>query len=311
MSLFSLLQPQDETQEKEKSQTNTKLNKLQVVSNDELYTQYKDIEEELQEYWDDFKGKSICCPCDKVGVSNFYFYFKNNFDKIQPKEVIFSHLEDSILYNTVTILDKNGERQEKISGSKQGMFSPYFRPYLQRCDIVVTNPPFSLLTNIFKLVYEDLGKDFILLGTPLVLQYSTFKESVEQYKVFVGKHIGDMYFHSQTNIDKLYRVGNIIWITTFDKKFKRSGITYTEYTQEEIDKLPRLDDMDNVINLNNYKEYPKDYYGVVALPITAFLRINRDIEHEILSIKDYKGVPPRIKGKELFARIFVRKIKKE
>ena len=56
--------------------------------NDEFYTQLDDIQLELKNYTDKFKGKVIFCNCDDPFESNFVKYFLMNFNRLELKELI-------------------------------------------------------------------------------------------------------------------------------------------------------------------------------------------------------------------------------
>jgi hypothetical protein len=55
---------------------------------DEFYTQLSDIQLELKNYTDKFKGKVILCNCDDPFESNFIKYFLMNFNRLELKELI-------------------------------------------------------------------------------------------------------------------------------------------------------------------------------------------------------------------------------
>ena len=55
--------------------TNKNLVSAKRIKNDEFYTQYKDIAEELIHYEKEFAGKIIYCNCDNYLKSNFVKYF--------------------------------------------------------------------------------------------------------------------------------------------------------------------------------------------------------------------------------------------
>jgi len=71
---------------------NTNLAKAKNLKNDEFYTQYQDIEREMNAYLEYnpnvFKGKVILCPCDDPEWSNFTKYFAQNFEKFKLKKLI-------------------------------------------------------------------------------------------------------------------------------------------------------------------------------------------------------------------------------
>ena len=59
---------------------------------DEFYTQYDDIEREINAYLEFnpevFKNKTIFLPCDDPEWSNFTKFFAQNFEKLQLKKLI-------------------------------------------------------------------------------------------------------------------------------------------------------------------------------------------------------------------------------
>ena len=55
---------------------------------DEFYTDLKDIQAELSNYSDKFKGKVVFCNCDDPFESNFVKYFLMNFNRLGLKELI-------------------------------------------------------------------------------------------------------------------------------------------------------------------------------------------------------------------------------
>ena len=52
------------------------LRKAKKNKNDEFYTQFADIERELEYYKEHFKNKVIFCNCDDPMKSNFFKYFR-------------------------------------------------------------------------------------------------------------------------------------------------------------------------------------------------------------------------------------------
>lgn len=71
---------------------NTNLGAAKAAKNDEFYTQWNDIENEMQAYLeydpDVFRGKTVLLPCDDPGASNFTKYFALNFEKFGLKKLI-------------------------------------------------------------------------------------------------------------------------------------------------------------------------------------------------------------------------------
>ena len=71
---------------------NTSLGSARNAKNDEFYTQYSDIESEMNAYVelnpDVFRGKTILLPCDDPEWSNFTKYFAANFTRFGLKKLI-------------------------------------------------------------------------------------------------------------------------------------------------------------------------------------------------------------------------------
>lgn len=71
---------------------NSNLNKAKKEKNDEFYTQYHDIEKEMNAYLEydanTFRGKTVLLPCDDPEWSNFTKYFVQNFTILGLKKLI-------------------------------------------------------------------------------------------------------------------------------------------------------------------------------------------------------------------------------
>ena len=70
--------------------TNKLLSLARKQKKDEFYTQYADIENELQHYIPHFENKIVYCNCDNPYESNFFKYFVLNFEKLKLKRLIAS-----------------------------------------------------------------------------------------------------------------------------------------------------------------------------------------------------------------------------
>lgn len=74
------------------STANRNLSKAKTNKNDEFYTQYEDIEKEINAYLDYdpnvFFNKTILLPCDDPEWSNFTRYFAQNFVRFGLKKLI-------------------------------------------------------------------------------------------------------------------------------------------------------------------------------------------------------------------------------
>lgn len=156
---------------------NTNLQIAKNVKDDEFYTTYETIEKEIKHYVAHFENKVVLCNCDDPYESNFSKFFINNFNNLKLKRLICTSfslskitgtqltLEDTVdkkvadnygFVLDITHIDekklsKNGiphflkeERKIKKLNGNGDFRSDECLTYLSECDIVVTNPPFSL-----------------------------------------------------------------------------------------------------------------------------------------------------------------------
>jgi len=83
---------------------NSNLAQAKAAKNDEFYTQFADIEREVQAYVDYdpdvFRGKTVLCPCDDPYESNFFKYFALNFNGLGLKKLIATCYAGSPIANT-------------------------------------------------------------------------------------------------------------------------------------------------------------------------------------------------------------------
>ena len=72
--------------------SNEKLTKAKKAKNDEFYTQYTDIQREINAYLeydpDVFRNKTVLLPCDDPEWSNFTKFFAQNFENFGLKKLI-------------------------------------------------------------------------------------------------------------------------------------------------------------------------------------------------------------------------------
>ena len=83
---------------------NSNLANAKKEKNDEFYTQYGDIQKEIEAYLEYnpnvFRDKAVYCNCDDPFESNFFRYFVLNFNKLRLKQLITTSYKPSPVANT-------------------------------------------------------------------------------------------------------------------------------------------------------------------------------------------------------------------
>lgn len=83
---------------------NSNLTNAKKAKNDEFYTQFSDIQKEVESYLEynqnTFKDKIVYCNCDDPFESNFFRYFVLNFSRLGLKSLISTSYKPSPVANT-------------------------------------------------------------------------------------------------------------------------------------------------------------------------------------------------------------------
>lgn len=194
---------------------------------------------------------------------------------------------------------------------------------LKEADIVVTNPPFSLFRNYVSVLMK-YEKDFLIIGNVNAITYKEFFPLIKENKVWMGAsiHSGDRKFFVpddyplqaagcgvDENGRRFIRVKGVRWWTNLDYKQRHEDmVLIKKYTPE---KYPKYDNYD-AINVNITKHIPRDYAGVMGVPITFLDKYNPD-QFEIIGLDRYTvpkeflvGGRVAINGVPKYARVLIK-----
>ena len=324
--------------------SNSNLRTAKKSKNDEFYTLMEDIEKEMRYYKDFFKGKVVYCNCDDARESNFFKYFSLNFEFLGLKKLISTgYKADGKGVVLVYEGDKNGNRrvdnEEIIVNELNGdgdFRSEECIEYLKECDVVVTNPPFSLFRQYVKQLM-DYGKKFIIIGNQNAITYKEIFPYIKNNQLWLGMSMNgsNRWFVAPDSYEvkenaagykldekgrKMFFVNGVTWFTNIENKRRNEKLDlYKRYSFEDY---PKYDNYD-AIEVSRVGEIPMDYDGVMGVPITFLYKYNPK-QFEILDlvnrymIFDYFGVNEEVRkkhshcanvnGKSTYARILIKKI---
>ena len=202
--------------------SNSNLQNARAAKNDEFYTQLSDIENELSHYKQHLKGKVVYCPCDDPTWSNFYTYFKNNFKELGLKKLIATHyLEGKVSCKR----EYNGSQEIDTPLLGNGDFrSEECVSVLDSCDVVVTNPPFSLFRDFVSLVVNK-EKGLLVIGNMNAITYKDIFSLIKQNKLWLGINNVKAFTQPDGTIKKF---GNICWFTNLTHNKRNTPLVLTE-----------------------------------------------------------------------------------
>ena len=212
---------------------NSNLSNAKNAKNDEFYTQYQDIEKEVNAYLeynpDVFKNKTVLLPCDDPEWSNFTRYFAQNFERLGLKKLIStSYAIESKKYKTnweptlfetenplfnadrsrvcgkIFILDHDTNANGRIDIDDlqwhylegDGDFrSAEVTALCNEADVIVTNPPFSMFREFLAWIVEA-KKMFLVIGNMNAITYKEVFPLIKDNSIWLGAtgFVTDMVF---------------------------------------------------------------------------------------------------------------------
>lgn len=291
--------------------TTHELSKARKNKADEFYTSLEDITKEVEAYPPEtWKGKIVYMPCDDPERSQFWYYFKTRFEELGCKKIVATYLSSDpykVIYDG---------RETRIP-VKSGDFRDC-TDLMKESDIIVTNPPFSLF-RVFMDQVAVTGKQFLILGNINAVTNKAIFSMIMDNKLWFGStiHSGDREFMVPDNypletrgsrVDeqgrKFIRVKGVRWFTNIEYPDRYKVLSLSETSD------PDPFDNYSALNVTKTKDIPKDYAGVMGVPITFLDKYNPD-QFEILGLDVMMLDNPRpnkrllYKGKETYCRIMI------
>lgn len=322
--------------QKVRKATNKLLQQAKKLKSDEFYTQFFDIEKELQYYKKHFKNKVVYCNCDDPTTSNFYRYFVVNFKELGLKKIIASCYREQKMnlfdYNETEkgfFYEYTGTEQENRFPTSENIV--YFKgngdfrsvesiELLKQADIIITNPPFSLFREFIALLVK-YNKKFLVIANINALTYKEIFNLIKENKAWLGVNFGrgisgfivphyyELYgteVRIDTNGNKIISSNNCLWLTNLETFKQKEYINLTKKYYGNESNYPKYDNYDG-INVDKTKNIPYDYDGFMGVPITFLHKFNPN-QFEIIQFrKGNNGKDLSIKGKFPYFRIIIRK----
>ncbi len=111
---------------------NKTLSAAKSAKNDEFYTQYNDIQKEINAYLDydpdTFRGKTVLLPCDDPEWSKFTRFFAENFERLGLKKLISTSYAAASkkFFNAETQRRGDAESEEGVLATKNAKSAKQF-----------------------------------------------------------------------------------------------------------------------------------------------------------------------------------------
>jgi hypothetical protein len=214
---------------------NSNFTKAKAAKNDEFYTQYADIEREINAYLeydaDVFRGKIVFLPCDDPEWSNFTRYFAQNFDRLGLRKLIstsYAPRSKADLFDYVPSgIEQESDRFDAKKTLTRGKIfvitddrnldgkidlNDLTWDYLEgdgdfrseevtrlrdEADIIITNPPFSLFRDYMAWIMDG-GKQFVVIANKNCITYKEIFPLIRNNLMWSGNgfRAGNAYFRT-------------------------------------------------------------------------------------------------------------------
>lgn len=205
---------------------NSGLTAAKSAKNDEFYTQYVDIQKEINAYLeynpDVFRGKTVLLPCDDPEWSNFTKFFAQNFERFGLKKLIstsYASASKKVEYYQITLFEMNSPQYDEEKTETHGKIFTLCRDgdtsgridindlewtYLEgdgdfrsdevkklrdEADIIITNPPFSMFREFLAWILEA-EKKFLIIGNINCVLYKEVFPYIMKNKIWLGNGMG-------------------------------------------------------------------------------------------------------------------------
>ena len=283
---------------------NTNLANAKTAKNDEFYTQYSDIQKEMNAYLeynpDVFRGKTILLPCDDPEWSNFTKFFAQNFDSFGLKKLIstsyaveskkikdwqptlfetdspYYDADKSRTHGKIFVLDEDINNDGKFNINDlhwkylegDGDFrSDEVKALRDEADIIITNPPFSLFREFLMWIVEA-NKKFVIIGNQNAVSYKEIFPLIKDNRIWLGVGFKGGATHFISNYQDVATAGNHI-----EGMIRVSGVVwYTNIDHgRRHEPLPLMTMEDNILYSKHKEIKGKKYvhyenYDAIDVP---------------------------------------------
>lgn len=205
---------------------NKKMQSAKDAKNDEFYTQYSDIQKELNAYLeydaDTFRGKTVLLPCDDPEWSNFTRFFAQNFETLGLKKLIstsYAAASKKVRFGQLSLFEEESPQFDPDKTETHGKIFTLTRDanasgkididdleweYLDgdgdfrseevkalrdEADVIITNPPFSLFREFLGWIREA-KKKFLVIGNINCITYKEVFPYIKSNEIWLGNGMG-------------------------------------------------------------------------------------------------------------------------
>ena len=280
---------------------------------DEYYTLFQDIADEVSHYLPQLRGKRILCPCDWDESYNEEIVYKEegyvlarglfgaegtikNIDIASTKEKIEKRMDKvkcQFVYYLLNQAEEWGFRSISVSGynPQTGEGVRFQDIDYSFYDVIITNPPFSQFDEFVDLLIKN-GKEFLVIGPQTAPTEKSIIRHFQEGNIRIGYHYHLSGFNRPdgTTLPKQHNTPrSCMWYTNMQVDQQDKELILTASYKENPEKYPKYVNYD-AIEVSTVADIPYDYYGEMGIPITFMQKYNPK-QFEIIGSSIQLGKP--------------------
>ena len=193
--------------------------------------------------------------------------------------------------------------------------SEHCQRIIEECDIIITNPPFSIFRPFLTKILQN-NKQFLIIGNQNAFGYKEVFPYLKDGSIWTGYNMVKEFYQPDGTTKKF---GNICWFTNLPTTKHNTPLELEKEYDPQV--YPMYDNY-KAINVDKAINIPKDYNGVMGVPITFLNKIDLT-QFRIIGIsaswdetsemKQIKTSPTKrhgafVHGKEKYKRLFIVRI---
>lgn len=285
--------------------TNQDFNKSRRAKDNEYYTLYKDVADEVGLYLNQLRGMRILCPCDWASSYNEQaFYTCEQGIIIEPAAA-----GSQFIRYLVAKAEQYGFESVTASGydDRMGVGVRFQDIDYSKYDVIITNPPFSLFGEFIDTLITA-GKKFLVIGSHMDGSLKNIVRYFQAGQIRIGYHyhLSGFLRPDGTILSKQESTPRCCqWFTNLDVDLRQRPLVLTESYEETPENYPKYINYD-AIEVGAIRKIPSDYYALMGVPITFWQAFNPE-QFEIIGESNDLAIPFRDeKGKLCSGRFYTK-----
>ena len=142
--------------------------------------------------------------------------------------------------------------------------------------------------------------DFLIIGNQNAFKYKEIFPLIKDGKIWTGYNMVKKFYQPDGTLKQF---GNVCWFTNLPTTKRTEPMVLTKEYSKNMNLYQKIDNYPGAINVNRLVDIPKDWTGLMGVPIT-YIDKHCPTQFEIVDCL----VCPIVAGTEKYSRIIIQKV---